>query len=243
MRQSLPSFAIGDETVSSILDALRKTEQEARADNLSGPRWHRPVRLQSPRRQSGRRWWPLLGVILLVGSVFAGMLWLRHVPDRSAPETFETAVSAPPLPIERAEPQKPAPPVSVPEKEPPQPTDWPARTIIDPPPVQEKPQLPVAPQIEPAIASPMVARREERTEAMRQPAPAPASDQVVRSDPRITLQALVWAPDAADRFVVINNRLIKEGGSVDAIVVVQIDRDAVLLAEGADRWHQPFRLR
>lgn len=86
------------------------------------------------------------------------------------------------------------------------------------------------------------------------PAPAPvnrdASPQtarndgtVIRNDPRIDLQALVWAPEASDRFVVINNRLIKEGGSVDNIVVVQINRDDVLLSEGADRWHQAFQIR
>lgn len=49
--------------------------------------------------------------------------------------------------------------------------------------------------------------------------------------------------EASDRFVVINNRLIKEGGSVDNIVVVQINRDDVLLSEGADRWHQAFQIR
>jgi hypothetical protein len=64
-----------------------------------------------------------------------------------------------------------------------------------------------------------------------------------RSDPRIDLQALVWAPESAARFVVINNRLIKEGGSVENIVVVRINPDDVLLAEGSDRWHEAFKVR
>ena len=64
-----------------------------------------------------------------------------------------------------------------------------------------------------------------------------------RSDPRIELQALVWAPAAADRFVVINNRLIKEGGSIDDIEVIEINRDDVLLGEGTQRWHQAFKIR
>ena len=64
-----------------------------------------------------------------------------------------------------------------------------------------------------------------------------------RNDPRIDLQALVWAPDAAARFVIINNRLIKEGGSVDNIVVVQINRDDVQLADGSDRWYEEFKVR
>jgi hypothetical protein len=82
-------------------------------------------------------------------------------------------------------------------------------------------------------------------EAQRQ-APTPPSrepEKNYRSDPRIELQALVWAPDAAERFVVINNRLIKEGGSIDTITVVRIDRDDVLLSEGGDRWHEKFKIR
>lgn len=75
------------------------------------------------------------------------------------------------------------------------------------------------------------------------PQPVPNDGAAIRNDPRIDLQALVWAPEAADRFVVVNNRLIKEGGSVDNIVVVQINRDDVLLSEGADRWHQVFQIR
>jgi len=53
----------------------------------------------------------------------------------------------------------------------------------------------------------------------------------------------VWAPEAAARFVVINNHLIKEGGTIDNIVVVRINPDDVLLAEGSDRWHEAFKIR
>jgi hypothetical protein len=68
-------------------------------------------------------------------------------------------------------------------------------------------------------------------------------DNDVRRDPRIDLQALVWAPEAADRFVVINNQLVKQGGSVDTFVVVEINRDDVLIAEGTERWYEPFSVR
>ena len=72
---------------------------------------------------------------------------------------------------------------------------------------------------------------------------AQESRKTFRSDPRIELQALVWAPEASARFVVINDRLLKEGGSTDGITVVQINRDDVLLSEGADRWHEKFKIR
>jgi hypothetical protein len=81
------------------------------------------------------------------------------------------------------------------------------------------------------------------TAATRQPAAARDTDRPFRSDPRIDLQALVWAPESTARFVVINNRLVKEGGSVDDIVVVRINPDDVLLAEGSDRWYEVFKIR
>jgi hypothetical protein len=85
--------------------------------------------------------------------------------------------------------------------------------------------------------------RPAETVVTSQPAAARETDKRFRSDPRIDLQALVWAPEPTARFVVINNRLIKEGGSVDNIVVVRINPDDVLLAEGSDRWHEEFKIR
>lgn len=71
----------------------------------------------------------------------------------------------------------------------------------------------------------------------------PDAEKIFRHDPRIQLQALVWSPVAGERFVLINNRLIKEGGSVDNIVVVSINRDDVLLSEGGDQWYERFQVR
>ena len=111
----------------------------------------------------------------------------------------------------------------------------------------EKNQLrTTAVQPDPQTSPPSAPGRQpaETIAATGQPeAEPPAADKTYRSDPRIELQALVWAPDAAARFVVINNRLIKEGGSVDNIVVVRIDQEDVLLAEGSDRWYQKFKIR
>lgn len=75
------------------------------------------------------------------------------------------------------------------------------------------------------------------------PIKSPETAKNFKNDPRIDLQALVWAANIEDRFVVINNRLIKEGGSVDDIVVVKINPDDVLLAEGAERWHEKFKIQ
>jgi hypothetical protein len=64
-----------------------------------------------------------------------------------------------------------------------------------------------------------------------------------RKDPRIDLQALVWAEASEDRFVVINNQLIREGGAIDTIVVEEINPDDVKLAEGNEKWYEVFQIR
>jgi hypothetical protein len=87
------------------------------------------------------------------------------------------------------------------------------------------------------------ARRAPATAAGPSEAASAGTEKFFKSDPRIDLQALVWSPESTARFVVINNRLIKEGGSIDDIVVVRINRDDVLLAEGSDRWHEVFKIR
>jgi hypothetical protein len=119
--------------------------------------------------------------------------------------------------------------------------------VQSPPPVSENPpQTAAGTKTEPPPALPALPIRgpADQAAADGQPIPGfPESAKTFRQDPRIDLQALVWAPQAAERFVVINNRLIKEGGSVDKIVVLTINPDDVLLAEGTDRWHEAFQIR
>ncbi len=128
-------------------------------------------------------------------------------------------------------------------------TATPAATPMMQPPgsPQEKTQRQTAaPQPEPVSdpqAAPLRRAVETATADSRPMKTPPPSTQTFRSDPRIDLQALVWAPEAAERFVVINNRLVKEGGLVDTIAVVRINPDDVLLAEGSDRWHEKFKIR
>ena len=94
-----------------------------------------------------------------------------------------------------------------------------------------------------AVPTEDTAPRPAETAATSQPAAVRETDKRIRSDPRIELQALVWAPEPTARFVVINNRLVKEGGAVDNIVVVRINPDDVLLADGSDRWYEVFKIR
>ena len=118
---------------------------------------------------------------------------------------------------------------------------------IKPPHSESGPDM--TPEARPPSAAPAKATSTQRPVGTAS-APEPSEDfeqedpqKDYRTDHRIDLQALVWAPETADRFVVINNVLLKEGGSIENITVLRINPDDVLFSEGSDRWHQEFKIR
>ena len=278
--------------MSSILDALKKAEQESAMDRSAGTPWPAPPPLQSPFPKRSRRWWVLLGIV--AGLCLAGVvLWQVRQPDMTHPAGSISVLPSQPIPTPDRSvvpPLAEAPMTRLPVAEPPQ--TPPGKTLMETSPRQTTGNAPasevqvsdamavatpVQPEKQPLRATaptaastlqptpsqlaqpvrqtavptpiPVAAPTEEppprpaETAVTSQPAAARETDKRFRSDPRIDLQALVWASEPAARFVVINNRLIKEGGSVDNIIVVRINPDDVLLAEGSDRWHEEFKIR
>lgn len=75
------------------------------------------------------------------------------------------------------------------------------------------------------------------------PAIADTSSYKLVEDPRIDIQAIAWAPNSQNSFAVINNRIIREGGSVEGIRVLKIDKEKVVFQEGSDKWQQEFRVK
>jgi hypothetical protein len=65
----------------------------------------------------------------------------------------------------------------------------------------------------------------------------------LKDDPRIELQALVWAADAKDSFAVINNRIFREGQTFDGVTVTKIDKDEVSFRDGRNEWREKFRIK
>lgn len=278
--------------MSSILEALKKAEQESNMERSAGTPWSAPPSMQPSYREGRRRWWVPLGIaagLCVVGVV----LWQVRQPRMTRPVDSMSALPSQPLPKPYhgvvppvVEASNPRVPVAEKVQTPPDKTlvDASPRQATDDAPVSSgqtsggiavatpvQPEMQPLPDDAPTAASslqptpsqqaqplrqtadptplPVVsptddpASRPAETAAASQPPAAPKTDKRFRSDPRIDLQALVWAPESAARFVVINNRLIKEGGSVDNILVVRINPDDVLLAEGSDRWHEAFKIR
>ena len=256
--------------MSPILEALKKAEQESTMDRGAGTPWPAPLPMQTAYRQRPRRWLvPLgIGVALCVAAV---VFWQVRQPDRTRPaDPTPTAPLPLPKPNQPVQPPvseapKPSMPVGEPQQAPS------AKALANASPRQSAQQIspsdvqrsdpkteaaPVQPEQQPLRAAMPTSdpRPAPADDASRRPtgpaktagppeAAPPNTEKFFKSDPRIELQALVWAPESTARFVVINNRLIKEGGSIDNIVVVRINRDDVLLAEGSDRWHEVFKIR
>ena len=274
--------------LSSILEALKKAEQESIMDRGGTPSGPVALPKRSPYAPRKRRWWLPLG---LMGAACIGVVlfWQFQRPETAPLEPApvsppasqaRTRSSAPIPPPEESEPpaapkeqtspvmraddpktpqrledqaasslqeQTPVPVVSAAQPEVPPAEKRVPRRPLPAVPEEEAPAQLVLPSPDDSVAAALdedpPLRQESAGATPAVPPPAEESPKTYRSDPRIELQALVWAPEASARFVVINNRLIKEGGSTDGIMVVQINRDDVLLAEGTDRWYEKFKIR
>ena len=57
---------------------------------------------------------------------------------------------------------------------------------------------------------------------------------------KIEVQAIAWANDPKSRLAVINGLILREGESIDNIIVIHIGRDAVVFKKGEEGWKQMF---
>lgn len=60
---------------------------------------------------------------------------------------------------------------------------------------------------------------------------------------KLKLQAIAWSNDAAQRIAVINDRIVREGESVEGFSINQIRQEDVIVNDGSQSWQLEFRLR
>ena len=88
----------------------------------------------------------------------------------------------------------------------------------------------------------------------RQPATAPAKKSKTRAVPtarsyprldnaKLKLQAIAWSKVAAERIAVINDRIVREGESVEGYSINRIRQEDVVVNDGARSWQLEFGLR
>jgi Type II secretion system protein B len=59
-------------------------------------------------------------------------------------------------------------------------------------------------------------------------------------DTNIEIQAIAWSKNPKSRLAVINGLILREGESIDNVMVVDIGRDAVVFEKDRDEWKQLF---
>lgn len=76
----------------------------------------------------------------------------------------------------------------------------------------------------------------------------PGSAQTVRSyqrldNDKLKLQAIAWSTVAAERIAVINDRIVREGESVEGYSINQIRQEDVVVNDGSQSWQLEFGLK
>ena len=62
------------------------------------------------------------------------------------------------------------------------------------------------------------------------------------NETHLEIQAIAWSNDSESRIAVINSRIIREGGSVEGVLVKKIGKDEIIFSKEGDEWRQLFRL-
>jgi len=57
------------------------------------------------------------------------------------------------------------------------------------------------------------------------------------------LQAIAWSSDPKSRIAVINGRVLREGGSVERVLVTHIGKNEVIFKKQGEEWKQLFRFK
>ena len=216
--------------MSTILKALKKLETEKAPEaDPAEPVQSTPSKVTIGKEGARSK----NSVILIVsGCVLLGFLWVGYRLYFSPPSTS----TAPPPPV----PDHPDSGL-IPDK----PDAGKIKPLIDPP--VEKPTAQPTPPLsekapntrrfsEDGDTRPLPAEKPTKREA---PTARPVDIQIV-DDPRLQLQAIAWSEQAKDRIAVINGSLVREGGQVKGVTIIEIGVDVVVFEEGGRRWKQKF---
>jgi hypothetical protein len=96
------------------------------------------------------------------------------------------------------------------------------------------------PMPEQAKKETIVGKGDEKHEQYVKPEPFATAPVKQSSETGIEIQAIAWAGDPINRLAVINGLILREGESVDNIMVMHIGKDAVVFEKGGAEWKQLF---
>jgi hypothetical protein len=115
-----------------------------------------------------------------------------------------------------------------------QPEIKPAKSLSRPEPKASLPDLPQKKTATPKNITPGA----QNTKARRVAAIPVKQD----DESRLRIQAIAWSSDPQERIAVINDRILREGESMEGVLVTHIGKDEVVFRKGSEQWRQLFRL-
>jgi hypothetical protein len=225
--------------LSSILKALKKLEEEYphRTDAISWPRKLGPTRII-------RRWeihsgrftrilWGSLGLIVLAAAGW--VVFYMQRPIAAEPNSVPAVTMPEPVYVRKTplgELPKRSPAMQAPPR-----TDM--RKAVPESRIKIKEKTPTAESTEKQepSATQLSSRPQPQTpdpKARGRAMPIPTG---------LTLQAISWSEQEAERLAVINNQIVREGTTFEGYNVVRIETERVLLRKNGEAWALAFKLQ
>ena len=221
--------------MSSILRALKKLEEDSlspeqgvivpqkKLKQVVGRRVSR--RLKAPRVLKWSVSIGMAAILVLVGAVLWNVFTAKSGPT---PGSAPLAASEP----EKNSPPEPkvakAQPVTISPAQPEPSVNVPVNTPVN---ADNRQELTRQQEVE----SPGLTNDTAATPPTGEPAPTPALPTKPML-PNLVLNGVLWSDNPERRVALINNRYLREGDSIDGVSVVKIEKKAVTLQSGTEKW-------
>jgi hypothetical protein len=193
--------------------------------SVSAPKPNLPEEEEKPNR----------GAALLSPSVDSTL----PVSQKSNPEK---SLKAPPadsasanMPASRLKTGQSAKPTTNRPPAPPRPRKKESALKPDRPPVQRQAALQDSKNTDASFAA-SAKRQPSMTNAAPKISPTDASVPEYTAKDRFDIQAIAWDENPQDRLVVINNSILREGGSIDGVSISQIGKNEIIINDKGQRW-------
>ena len=245
--------------MSSILKALQKLENQAKDKRPDRLRQEKDQRLNvQPQRmidhsRPSKRYLIILTVLIIAAA--AGIMLHQKIRYNNQKSFLKKTIAS----KEKTRHQRPTP---LPKRKPAyenkvEKKSLPSKNLKEPVRAKEEVKIPPAPVVasrpvpQNALGKKSLPSEQAKKETIKEkgiekhePGGKPdrfAKIPVKRSnETNIEIQAIAWSKDPINRLAVINGLILREGESIDNIMVVNIDKDEVVFKKGAQEWKQLF---
>ena len=251
--------------MSSILKALKRIEKDAPPQDESHP-WPRPIDSKKAFNSRVKKTWlynkllRLLVIFIIVGAAGWLVISQRQVivtkllpaksrndirqqsaPSKEKSSVYQAKISNTPKPVKNDPPHSSKAPTKPSGK------SYSPKKLIptgsnEPPPLVTSQTRVGQPQSSP-MPPPVKNKQPLKTKSKSAGLNTKFDSVRVFNDSTLKLQAIAWSEDASRRMVVINNRIVREGETVDGFSITQIREDDVIISDGSETWRLEFSLK